>query len=91
VRQSLGPDAVRSHATGIGVIWLSSLLVNHDSENCGVVMSMLTTYWPAAWTFVTSFGRPWGVQSVLLLPSAMAICSQKTTSCAVTGSPFDQW
>ena len=89
VEQSLGPAAVRSQAAGIGVIWLSMLLVNHDSENFGVVMSIVTTYLLAALIFVTSLGRPFGVQMTAFLPSAIIMFIQNTTLLASTGSPLD--
>ena len=61
VAQSLLPLAVRSQAIGIGVSWLSSLLVNQACEYLPLI-SMVNVS-PCALKLVTSFGRPAEVSS----------------------------
>jgi hypothetical protein len=73
------------------VISLSSLLVNQDSEKFGEVMSIVTTYLLAALTFVTSPGRPLGLKSTPLSPSADIMFIQNTTSVASIVSPLDHF
>jgi hypothetical protein len=59
------------------------------SENCGVVTSIVTTYLLAARTFVTSPGRPAGVESTQALvgelASAAIMVMKNTTSAESTG------
>src|SRR5260370_32761416 len=89
------PDAVRSQAIGIGVIWLSSLSVNQVCEYAPLIV-MVTVYLPDAWTELTSEGSPFGLAATQpygvcqlgrVVASIMFI--QNTTSFASTDSPLD--
>src|SRR5260370_32195230 len=91
------PDAVRSQASGIGVIWLSSFRVNQVCEYAPLIV-MVTVYLPDARTELTSPGSPFGLAAAhpyfecqlgWIVASIMFI--QNTTSWASTDSPLDHW
>ena len=89
--QSLGPETVRSHAFGIGVIWLSSLSVNQAGEYALfiVIVSVVAL---VALTSVTLAGKPPGVKAPhSVCPTACSMWIQNSTFCAVTGVPSDHW
>ncbi len=95
VTQWLGPAAVRSQASGIGVIWLSSLLVNQVCEYAPLIV-IVTVYLLVARTLLISPGSPSGLAAAqppvvcqlgVIVASIMFI--QNTTSWASTDSPLD--
>ena len=86
--QLLGPDAVRSHAAGIGVIWLSSLYWNQVGEY-DLFIVMVSSVELTALTFETFEGKAPGLKSNQSDGTALSMLIKNTTSCAVTGVPFD--
>ena len=84
----LGLDAVRSHAAGIGVIWLSSLYTNQVGENALFIV-MVSSVGLTTLMFETLAGKPPGVKSNQSSGTPFIMLIQNMTSCAVTGVPFD--
>src|SRR5579859_444099 len=94
--QSLLPAAVTSHASGIGVIWLSSLSVNHCCEYEPLSVSTTSRAVTALKLSTLSGNSPGTYPPQLIvaletLTTAFIMFIQNTTSCAVTCSPFDHW
>jgi len=86
VSQLLGPDAVRSHAAGMGVTWLSSLYWNQVGEYA-LSITMVSVVGLTTVMSFTFCGNP--LPSPQSCGTASSMSSQNFTSCAVTGVPLD--
>ncbi len=89
--QWLGPLAVRSHASGIGVIWLSSLEVNQVSLYALFIV-IVSVVGLVAVTLLTLVGKPPGTYAPQSEePTACSMWIQNSTFWAVTGVPLDHF